>query len=603
MFEKEPTPVNAFLWHPRDTHRRGTSPCPCCSPALAALHGLMTVSDAELASPGYWRVRGGDAPPAYTGTRVFLNAKILTMDDAGSETDAMAIKAGRILALGDAARAMAASDEDVDIVDCDSRCILPGFIEPHMHFLPVASLNRFENIGPFRFETVDAALRRLAEIAQATPAGEWIVARQFDPSLQEGPDALTRDMLDAVSTEHVLFVYNASLHFAYCNSKALQIAGITRDTPDPDGARYGRDAAGEPNGVLEEARAMASVGRHNTAMAGFDLAGACLEVCARANALGITTLCDQATGMSRGVGEVDLYRALAASGNMTTRLRYSVSFVLGEQWDKAGIGCDDGDEMVRSVGWKIVSDGSNQGLTGLQRQPYLNSESRGEVYLEADRLTEMVADRASRGWALVIHANGDKAIDNALDAFEAAAGKGLLTNAPWRIEHCSILHDEQIARMARLGISPSFLIGHVYYWGKAMRDSIFGKRKAQLLDRTAACEAAGIRWSLHSDDPVTEMSPLRCIQNAVTRKLWKAPGELLAPEECISVDAALRAMTRDAAWQCHSDHEIGSLEVGKLADFVLLQDDPRRVSPDDIGSVAVLETWLGGRRVYAANPR
>jgi predicted amidohydrolase YtcJ len=153
--------------------------------------------------------------------------------------------------------------------------------------------------------------------------------------------------------------------------------------------------------------------------------------------------------------------------------------------------------------------------------------------------------------------------------------------------------------MRALGVSPSFLIGHVYWWGQAFRDVIFGPDKAALLDRTAACETAGIRWTLHSDEPVTEMGPLRCIQNAVTRALWRDPEHPLAPQECVSVEAALRAMTIDAAWQCHSDHEIGSLEVGKLADFVVLAADPRRVPVDQIGAIAVEQTWVEGVCVHA----
>ena len=153
--------------------------------------------------------------------------------------------------------------------------------------------------------------------------------------------------------------------------------------------------------------------------------------------------------------------------------------------------------------------------------------------------------------------------------------------------------------MAKMGISPSFLIGHVYYWGQAMRDKVFGHAKASLLDRTGACEAKGIRWTIHSDEPVSEMGPLRCIENAVTRKMWKEPETILAPEECISVDAALRAVSRDAAWQCHSDHEVGTLEPGKFADLVVLESDPREADPNSIGDIRILETWMGGRRVFS----
>ncbi len=151
-----------------------------------------------------------------------------------------------------------------------------------------------------------------------------------------------------------------------------------------------------------------------------------------------------------------------------------------------------------------------------------------------------------------------------------------------------------------MGLSPSFLIGHVYYWGQAMRDKVFGEAKAVLLDRTAACEDKGIRWTLHSDEPVTEMGPLRCIENAVSRIMWKEPENQLAAEECISVEADIRSMTRDAAWQCHSEHEIGSLEVGKFADFVVLDKDPRQVPATEISNIKVLETWMGGKMVFAS---
>lgn len=572
-------------------------PCPCCSPVPAILANLATTS--HLTSVDWWRER--NRCNAQVRNAVFINARIRTVDADSSVANSMAIRHGRIVSVGDESVVRAAADENAEIIDAVGRTILPGFIEPHMHFLVIASLRRFENIGPFRYPTVEGAMARLRELVAVTEPGGWIIARQFDPSLQEGPGTLTRDMLDEVSTEHAILVYNASLHFAYCNSRALEIAGITTETPDLAGSPYGRDEAGNPNGVLGGGAAMASVARHSGLQANYDIGAAALDVCEGANRVGVTTFCDQATGMTQGVRELEIYRALSESGSMTARLRYALSYALQDRWDETDARYGDGNDFARLVGWKIVSDGSNQGFSGLQREPYLHRTDRGVAYVEADALKEMVADRAARGWPLVIHANGDQAIDNTLDAYEAAFDKGLLTNTPCRIEHCSILHDEQIERIARMGLSPSFLIGHVHYWGHAMRDTVFGEAKASLLDRTASCEAKGIRWTLHSDEPVTEMNPLRCIENAVTRNLWKEAGNTLASEEAIPVEAAIRAMTRDAAWQCHSGHEIGSLEVGKLADFVVLDEDPVEVAPDTIGSIRILETWTGGRRVYSAD--
>ncbi|MGK0460089.1 MAG: putative amidohydrolase YtcJ [Candidatus Azotimanducaceae bacterium] len=591
MFQKSESPDIWQSW------LQQTSPCACCAPIISRLNGFMAIRNEALASPDHWRSAAPPLAPIATGTRLMVNAKIYTVDGDFSKCDAMAIADGKIVATGDA-KILTEQFDDAEVVDCAGRTILPGFIEPHMHFLPIATIGQFADVGPFRFSKIDEALAHLKSLLVDLAEDEWLVGRQFDPSLQEGADILTRHMLDTVSTTRAILVYNASLHFAYCNTKALELAGVNQDSPDGSGSSFGRDSDGVPNGVLQGSFAMGQVAKHNPAQASYDLTEACLQVCHRANAVGVTTFCDQATGVSRGVQELDLYRALGESGRMTARLRYSLSYALQEKWDRTDARPGDGNEMVRLTAWKIVADGSNQGFSGLQREPYLNSEDRGIAYVEPEALIEMVKDRAGQGWPLAIHANGDQAIDHVLDAYEAANEAGLLTHGPYRIEHCSILHDEQIQRIKKLGLSPSFLIGHVYYWGKAMRDNVFGAKKAALLDRTRACEEAGIRWTLHSDEPVTEMGPLRCIQNAVTRDMWKEEGSKLAPEEAVDVQSAIRAMTIDAAWQCHSDHEVGSLEAGKLADFVILADDPHTCPQNEISEIPVLETWMGGRQVY-----
>jgi predicted amidohydrolase YtcJ len=530
-------------------------------------------------------------------------AHIITMNAQAPVAEAMLVADGRITWLGSLSDAPEAAD-GVERLVLDGKVVVPGFVEPHMHLPPLAMMHDFYNIGPNRFETTDAALAQLAKDAQATPVGEWVVGRQFDPSLQTGPDYLTAAMLDQVSTDHPVFVYNTSLHLGYCNSVALNIAGIDASTPDPQGAEIGRDSQGNPNGVLKAGPAMALVVRHNSKLKHGNIAEGCLSVLGQANAVGITTLCDQGTGMFQGVKELDVYQSMRDSGRMTARFRYSVSQAMADRWDEAQLTWGEGDEWVRRTGWKIVSDGSNQGRTGLQREAFIGSEgenAKGMAYIEKDVLDGAVERRLREGWAVCVHANGDAAIDRALDAFAKAKAKGLDPAAKrCRIEHCSILHDEQIEKMAELGLSPSFLIGHVHYWGKAFVEDIFGLEKASKLDRTGACEDQGIRWSLHSDDPVTEMNPLRCMENAVVRNMWRSD-ELLAPEERVPAAAALRAMTIDAAWQCHSDHEVGSLAAGKFADFVVLAEDPLTVAPETLGEIKVLETWVGGRQVFSLN--
>ncbi len=572
--------------------------CPCCANVFAETLRLSGVDLAEQAQ------RLPKVPdPAAAAPVLVVGAQIITMNAAASAAEAMLVENGRIAWIGHLTDLPEAA-AGVERLDLSGKVVVPGFVEPHMHLPPLAMLHGFSNIGPNRFATSGAALAQLAEDAAKTPPGDWVVGRQFDPSLQTGPAYLTKDLLDQVSTDHPVFVYNTSLHLGYCNSVALNMAGIDASTPDPEGAEIGRDQEGNPNGVLKAGPAMALVVRHNTALKQGNIAEDCLSVLGQANAVGITTLCDQGTGMFQGVKELDVYRSMRDSGRMTARFRYSVGQAMADRWDEANLTWGEGDEWVRRTGWKIVSDGSNQGRTGLQREAFLGSEGedvRGMAYIEKDELDAAVERRLREGWAVCVHANGDAAIDRALDAFAKAKANGLDPAAKrCRIEHCSILHDEQIEKMAELGLSPSFLIGHVHYWGKAFVEDIFGLEKASKLDRTGACEDRGIRWTLHSDDPVTEMDPLRCMENAVVRNMWRSD-ELLAPEERVSAAAALRAMTIDAAWQCHSDHEVGSLETGKFADFVVLAHDPLTVAPETLASIQVLETWVGGKRVFASS--
>ena len=200
-----------------------------------------------------------------------------------------------------------------------------------------------------------------------------------------------------------------------------------------------------------------------------------------------------------------------------------------------------------------------------------------------------------------MHGNGDAAIDSILDAAEAARDEGVDVGAlRCRIEHCSILHDEQISRMKALGMVPSFLINHVHYWGHVMRDQVFGPDKVQLLDRCGAVEEAGLNWVMHTDAPVSPLGSLHKVRVAVARDLWKEPDTILAPDERVSVETAIRAVTRNAARACHSEKEIGSLEPGKLADLVVLEEDPRAVAPTAISDVRISETWMDGQRVFEA---
>lgn len=537
-------------------------------------------------------------------TTVFVGGTVLTVDANFSEAEAIAIRGERILAVGFEAEVMEMAGADATVIDLEGKTVLPGFIDAHTHVVAGSIVDSLmDYVGMARFQTAEQVLTHIAERAAETPAGEWLAFRNYDPAVQAGPDALTFAELDAVSTEHPILVMNASGHIAYANSTAFAVAEIPADIPNPPGGEYERDADGNLTGVMKNNVAFTPVASRNPAMATVDPITGLISLLRKWSQFGLTTVSELSLGgLSQSPADVEVMMAAEQSGQLTARVRAYPFYTIGtEAWDAAGVRPGDGTPIARIAGYKLVADGSNQGYTGLQREPYKDSDDRGLAYMSREDLTATAIDRASQGWQLAIHGNGDAAIDNILDACDAMRDAGIdMTQVRVRIEHCSILHDEQIERMRDLNVSASFLIGHVHYWGVAMRDDVFGEEKAQLLDRCKSVEDAGVGFTLHSDFMVTDPVPLHMIEMAVTRRTWKEPDYVLAPQERISVESAIRAVTSEAAWQLFSEHEIGTLEPGKFADLVILEADPRTVDPDEIKNITVLETWMNGDRVYAA---
>ncbi|UCH74279.1 MAG: amidohydrolase family protein [Rhodospirillales bacterium] len=553
---------------------------------------------------GLWLAGSGRAFAQQAGaeTIVFRNGVVLPVDAGFSQHAALAIRGNRVLAVGSNEAVVNAAGRGARIIDLEGRTVLPGFIEPHMHFALLAAFGHTEDVGPFKQPTFDACLKALRKVADNTGANDWIVARQFDPVLLEPSRELTTKELDEISRDRPIFVLNASGHIAYVNSKSLELAKITKDTPDPKGAEYGRYEDGSPNGVLYGVIAHLPVMLLNEAIVTrmeTGIVDAGIEVGEQAATHGITTLCDMAAGAFGAEADIEAFEKMFAVGRMKARVRAYLFDGKAEEWDKAGAEPGYGDAFMRVSGWKMVVDGSNQGYTGRQREPYIGRDSKGIFYVEPKVLNDHVLKRAKQGWPLALHGNGDAAIDAILDSLENAQRQGVdIKSLRCRIEHCSILHDDQIARCKALGVGPSFLINHVHYWGHVMRDKVFGPKKVQLLDRCGAVEAAGLTWTMHTDAPVSPLGSLHKIRVAVARDLWKEPETVLAPQERIGVETAIRSITRDAAWLSHSENEIGSLEPGKLADLVLLESDPRKVEPRTISDIKVSQTWMDGKQVY-----
>ena len=535
---------------------------------------------------------------------LFYGGTILTVDQAFSEVEALVIEDKKIIASGDLSEMKSQYGKTANLIDLEGRTMLPGFIDPHAHvvtFAPIVFMT--EDIGLVKFKTTEEALNHLKKIADTLQPGEWIMASNWDPAVQEGVPALTFKELDAVSTEHPIFVLNTSGHLAYVNSKAYEVAGITNDVENPEGAEYARDSNGNLNGVIKNNLAFLPVWLANPKVNELNLTEAIISLLHDFNAYGVTTTSELAFGGStRSASEFDLLIEASKREDFTARVMAYPLYSLNDEWTAAGAKMYDGNDLAMLTGFKLIADGSNQGFTGLQRDGYYATSQEGNSgvqYMSVEEMTRIAEQRTKEGWQLAMHGNGDQAIDNILEVVQNLKDKGYDVAAlrP-RIEHCSILHDEQIEKMKELGVSASFLIGHVHYWGTFMRDSVFGPEKVQLLDRCASVEKAGISFTLQSDFAVVYPDMLKMVEIAVVRNTFKEPDYILAPQERISVESAIRAITSEAAWQLMNEDKIGSLEVGKYADMVILEKDPRKVELTEISKINVLETWLNGKRVY-----
>lgn len=290
------------------------------------------------------------------------------MDRHFSEVEAVAIPGNRILAAGAAAEMRDAAGPDATLVDPAGRTMLPGFVDPHTHAIAGAAVDKImDNVGAARFRTAAEVLGHLRSRVAATAAGEWVLARNFNPALQDGPDALTFAELDAVSAEAPVFVLNAPGHLAYANRGAFRAAGVPEDVPDPPGAEFVRDAAGRLTGAMKNNVAFLRVLSAAPAMGRLDPVEALIGLLAQWGRVGLTTVSELSLGtLTRSPGDAAVMAAAAAaSGRLTARIRaYPFYTIDAAAWDAAGIGPRGDDPLARVAGFKLVADGSNQGCSG-----------------------------------------------------------------------------------------------------------------------------------------------------------------------------------------------------------------------------------------------
>jgi predicted amidohydrolase YtcJ len=539
-----------------------------------------------------------------TAADVLVVGIIATGNSAAPLAEAMAISGGQIIGIGSLAEVEGLANASTKIVKPEGT-VIPGLIEPHMHIWTSLLNLTWTDVSHDVCATFDDVVATIKETARKTPAGQYVLGKLFDPSLYAGEPNLTRTILDQVAPDNPVFIMNASMHYLYANSAAFAAAGVDDQTPNPPGGTFGR-VDGKLNGVIGEAAAMMMMLGKLPRPTPAETASGIRHILTECSRQGVTSMREAATGTISGIGELALLHQLNGEKRLPVRVSTAqFAMMTGKTpvevaatWREAGVTPFSGDEMVRADAWKVVTDGSNQGRSGYFMQPYLGEDNGGHANWTPESLRSALKAGLDDGWQLMVHTNGDAAVEFGLEAMEDLLPGYGSNDLRHRFEHASFTTDDQLKRMAQAGISPSFLMNHVYYWGAAFRDTILGSARSQRLDRVASAYKAGLRPSLHSDYNVSKVHPLQSARTAVLRQL-QADGSVLNPEECATVDQALAAVTTNAAWQIHADDR-GSLEVGKRADFAVVSENPWTSDPDGWDKITVHETYIDGTLAFRA---
>jgi predicted amidohydrolase YtcJ len=529
---------------------------------------------------------------------------ISTGNPAAPHAEAMAISGGKIIGIGSLADLDGLTNASTTTVKPEG-IVIPGLIEPHMHMWTSLLNLTWTDVSKEACNTFDDVVSTIKQTAAKTPDGQWVLGKLFDPSLYPGEPDLTRTILDQVSPNNPVMVMNASMHYLYVNSAAMEIAGVTDQTMDPPGGTFGR-ADGKLTGVIGEAPALMVFAGKLPKPTQADLASGITTILNECARQGVTSLREAATGTLAGISELAMLHQMNGAQRLPVRMSTAQFAIMAGKtpdevaatWKEAGVTPFSGDEMVRADAWKVVTDGSNQGRSGYFFQPYLGEDNGGHANWTPEGLRAAITPGLRDGWQIMVHTNGDAAVEFALTAMEELLPGYGTNDLRHRFEHVSFTTDDQLARMAKANISPSFLMNHVFYWGAAFRDTILGPERANRLDRVASAYAAGLRPSLHSDYNVSKVHPLLSARTAVLRQL-QVDGSVLNAAECATPEQALTAITTGAAWQIHADDR-GSLEVGKRADYAVVSADPWTSDADGWDKITVNETYIDGTLAFSA---
>ncbi|EBA02528.1 amidohydrolase domain protein [Rhodobacterales bacterium HTCC2150] len=543
-----------------------------------------------------------------SGTIIYSARKIITMNKSRPTTTHVAVRDGRILATGTLEELSSYGSHTLDERFAD-KIIMPGFVEGHAHAMEGSLWSKvycgwFDRADPSGkvwsgVKTIDAIVDRLKEADALlddpdTPLAGW----QLDPIYMDNV-RVTREQLDRVSTTRPIGVLHASGHILNVNSKALELAGMLKAGFNSPSIPLGDD--GLPTGELKGPEVMTPVGMHvgfERNLLDADEGGLrnFAKLCVRT---GTTTITDLASRMDAEA--VKMMLNVTAEDSFPIRLmpfRFAMGLTPEELLQEVITFKSRSTDRLRMGQIKIVADGSIQGFSARMRWPgYHNGAPNGLWYIAPEQLSDILHRALDAGVLVHTHTNGDQATQLVLETFEKALRAHPSPDHRFTLQHCQLADAAQFHKAGKLGMCVNLFANHHFYWGDEHYNLTVGPERAT---RMNACRTAlnnGVAMAIHSDAPVTPLSPLFTAWSAVNR--ITASGRVQGEEEKITVDEALRAITMGAAYTLHLDGEIGSIETGKKADFAILEDDPTACDPANLKDIGVWGTVQGGR-IFAA---
>ena len=583
-----------------------------------------------------------DTKPVQVGASadaIYHGGPILTLVKDGDRAEALAVKDGKIFAVGTKTEVMASKGEKTKLVDLGGKTLMPGFFDPHSHVVLQSVKFSTANLDPIpigeagSISDIQRIMKNWIEDNKLEP-GKWAIGWGYDDTGIKEQRHPTRDDLDAVSTEHPILLMHISAHLMACNSRMLEELGINSETKNPEGGVIQhKPGSTEPNGVLEENAMILVLGKAPTptpeqAMAIMEEG---LQFYAQA---GITTAQDCASGK----GTWQLLAAMAQADKLPIDvIAWPVYKGINDEIFDAIAAHKNDSGRLKLGGVKLTLDGSLQGYTGYLSKPYhvqpgssritrdhCDGEEAESLFVSPENNTGIPVDMAvpgeegyrgyssmtqeqvddwirrcdAAGIQIQAHTNGDAATDMLIEAVKKARKDRPRPDLRTTIIHAQTMREDQLDFSAEHGLTPSFFPIHVYFWGDRHRDLFLGPERAARISPSRTALDRNIKITLHHDAPVAGIEMLTVVWSAVNRVT--TGGKELGPEQRITPFEALRAITADAAWQNFEEERKGTLETGKLADLVVLSDDPLAVEPMKIRDIQILETIKEGKSIFSA---